>query len=317
MSFFKLSIRVVLLLVSASFLAVCANAQFKASIQGTVLDPKGGVVAGAKVTATNQGTGIVYEAVASGVGYYRVSELPPGNYTVTVETPGFKKFISEGVAVQAEQPRGFDVTLEVGAVSEQVTVTASQQILQTEDPNISSTISSEQIERLPQVGRDPYELLKLAPGVFGDGSRTADGLAANLPNSGGPGGSNTGIFLLENQVQASANGQRNSANNFSIDGTSVNSLTWGGAAVVTPNQESVQELTVVANSYSAEDGRNSGAQIKVVSKSGTNQFHGSGFLKDDSPGFNAFARWGGPDGQAPGRIRPTCGNLAAALAARF
>src|SRR5207302_2128447 len=129
------------------------------------------VVAGAKVTVTNQGTGIVYEAVASGVGYYRVSELPPGNYTVTVEAPGFKKFISQGVAVQAEQPRGLDVTLDVGAVSEQVTVTASQQILQTEDGSISSTIGSSQIERLPQVGRDPYELLKLAPGVFGDGSR--------------------------------------------------------------------------------------------------------------------------------------------------
>src|SRR4029077_1166751 len=200
---------------------------------------------------------------------------------------------------QAEQPRGLDVTLDVGAVSEQVTVTASQQILQTEDPNIESTISAEQIERLPQAGRDPYELLKLAPGVFGDGARTSDGLATNFPNSGGPGGSNTSIFLLENQVQASANGQRNSANNFSIDGTSVNSLTWGGAAVVTPNQESVQDITIVANSYSAEDGRNSGAQIKVVSKSGTNQFHGSGFLKDNSPGFNAFARWGGPDGQKP------------------
>jgi len=299
MSFFKLSIRAILVLACASIFAVCASAQFKASIQGTVLDAKGGVVAGAKVTVTNQGTGIVYEAVASGVGYYRVSELPPGNYTVTVEAPGFKKFVSEGVAVQAEQPRGLDVTLEVGAVSEQVTVTASQQILQTEDPNISSTISADQIERLPQVGRDPYELLKLAPGVFGDGSRTSDGLAANLPNSGGPGGSNTSIFLLENQVQVTANGQRNSGNNFTIDGASVNSLTWGGAAVVTPNQESVQDLTVVANTYSAEDGRNSGAQIKVVSKSGTNQFHGSGFFKLDNPGFNAFGRWGGPDGQKP------------------
>src|SRR6266481_8376 len=299
MSFFKLSIRAILVLACASIFAVCASAQFKASIQGTVLDAKGGVVAGAKVTVTNQGTGIVYEAVASGVGHNRDSELPPGNYTVTVEAPGFKKFVSEGVAVQAEQPRGLDVTLDVGAVSEQVTVTASQQILQTEDPNISSTISADQIERLPQVGRDPYELLKLAPGVFGDGSRTSDGLAANLPNSGGPGGSNTSIFLLENQVQVTANGQRNSGNNFTIDGASVNSLTWGGAAVVTPNQESVQDLTVVANTYSAEDGRNSGAQIKVVSKSGTNQFHGSGFFKLDNPGFNAFGRWGGPDGQKP------------------
>jgi carboxypeptidase family protein/TonB-dependent receptor-like protein len=303
MSFFKLSFRAILVVACASIFAVCASAQFKASIQGTVLDAKGGVVGGAKVTVTNQSTDVVRETVASGLGYYRVSELPPGNYTVSVEAPGFKKFTSQGVAVEAEQPRGLDVTLDVGAVSEQVTVTASQQILQTEDPNISSTISADQIERLPQVGRDPYELLKLAPGVFGDGARTADGLATNLPNSGGPGGSNSSIFLLENQVQVTANGQRNSGNNFTIDGTSVNSLTWGGAAVVTPNQESVQEITVVANSYSAEDGRNSGAQIKVVSKSGTNQYHGSGFFKLDNPGFNAFARWGGPDGQRPQKDR--------------
>ena len=99
MSFFKLSFRAFLILACASFLAVCANAQFKASLQGTVLDAKGGVVAGAKVTVTNQATSVVRETVASGVGYYRVSELPPGNYTVTVEAPGFKKFISQGVAV--------------------------------------------------------------------------------------------------------------------------------------------------------------------------------------------------------------------------
>ena len=299
MSFFRLSIRAILVLACASIFAVCASAQFKASIQGTVLDAKGGVVGGAKVTVTNQGTGAIQDTVASSEGYYRVSELPPGNYSVAVEAPGFRKFTAQNVIVEAEQPRGLDVALDVGAVSEQVTVTASQQVLQTEDGSISSTISADQIEHLPQVGRDPYELLKLAPGVFGDGSRTAGGLAANLPNSGGPGGSNSSIFLLENQVQVTANGQRNSGNNFTIDGTSVNSLTWGGAAVVTPNQESVQDITVVANSYSAEDGRNSGAQIKVVSKSGTDQFHGSGFFKIDSPGLNAFARWGGPDNQKP------------------
>jgi Carboxypeptidase regulatory-like domain/TonB dependent receptor len=299
MSFFKLSIRAFLVLACAAVFAVCASAQFKASIQGTVLDAKGGVVAGAKVNVTNPSTGLVRETVASAEGYYRVSDLPPGKYRVAVEAPGFKKFTSENVVVEAEQPRGLDVALDVGTVTEEVTVSASQPVLQTEDASVSSTISAEQIERLPQAGRDPYELLKLAPGVFGDGSRTAGGLAANLPNSGGPGGSNSSIFLLENQVQVTANGQRNSGNNFTIDGTSVNSLTWGGAAVVTPNQESVQDITIVANSYSAEDGRNSGAQIKVVSKSGTNQFHGSGFFKDDSPGLNAFARWGGPDNQKP------------------
>lgn len=299
----RFSIRAIVLAVCVAFLGTAAFAQFKASIQGTVLDAKGGVVAGAKVLITNQETGLVRETVASEEGFYRVGELPPGKYTVTVEATGFKKSTSKDVVVEAELPRGLDVTLEVGAVSEQVTVTAAEEALQTQDASLSSTISAQQIARLPQFGRDPYELLRLAPGVFGDGARAANGTAANLPNSGGPGGSNSSIFQVENQVQVTANGQRNSGNNFTIDGTSVNSLTWGGAAILTPNQESIQEVTVVANSYAAEDGRNTGAQVKVVSKNGTNQFHGSGFFKDDSPGFNAFTKWGGPDGQKPEKVR--------------
>jgi len=303
MSLSKHSLRLIVFAVCALFLVISARAQFKASIQGTVMDPQGNAVAGAKVNVVNQETGLVRDTVASAEGFYRISELPPGKYTVTIEGPGFKKSTSRDVVVEAEQARGLDITLQVGAVTEQVTVTAAQEALQTQDANLSSTISSEQIQGLPQFGNDPYELLRLAPGVFGDGARSANGSAANLPNSGGPGGSNSSIFAVENQVQVTANGQRNSGNNFTIDGTSVNSLTWGGAAILTPNQESVQEISVVANSYSAEDGRNSGAQVKVVSKNGTNDFHGSGFFKDDSPGFNAFPRWGGPNGQAPQKVR--------------
>jgi len=302
MSLSKHSIRTLVLALCSVFLAASAHAQFKASIQGTVMDPQGNAVANATVTITNQDTGVVRTTVTSTEGFYRASELPPGRYTVTVEAAGFKKSTSKDVLVDAEQTRGFDVTLAVGAVTEQVTVTAAAEALQTEDANLSTGITAEQIARLPQFGRDPYELLKLAPGVFGDGSRGPDGGSQNLPNSGGPGGSHTSVFQVENQVQAVANGQRNSANNFTIDGTSVNSLTWGGAAIVTPNQESIQEVTVVVNSYSAEDGRNTGAQVKVVSKNGTNQLHGSGFFKDDSPGLNAFNKWGGPDGQAPQRV---------------
>jgi carboxypeptidase family protein/TonB-dependent receptor-like protein len=303
MSLSKYSIRALVFALCALFLVTSAHAQFKAGIQGTVMDPQGNAAPNAKVTVTNQDTGLVRDTVASAEGFYRISELPPGKYTVTIEAPGFKTSTSKDVVVEAEQTRGFDVTLQVGAITEQVTVTAAPEALQTENANVASTISSDQIARLPEFGRDPYELLKLAPGVFGDGARAANGTAANLPNSGGPGGSNSSIFSVENQVQVTANGQRNSGNNFTIDGTSVNSLTWGGAAVLTPNQESIQDITVVANSYSAEDGRNTGAQVKVVSKSGTNQFHGSGFFKDDSPGLNAFPRWGGPDGQAPQKIR--------------
>src|SRR6185503_6871584 len=99
------------------------------------------------------------------------------------------------------------------------------------------------------------------------------------------------IFQTENQPQIVANGQRISANNYQIDGVSVNSLSHGGAAVITPNQESVKEIQISSSSYSAEDGRNSGAQIKVVSQNGTNDFHGSAFLKYDSPKLNSFNKY--------------------------
>jgi hypothetical protein len=277
-------------------------AQFKASIQGTVVDPQGGAVADAQVTLINQGTGISRSTVTSDQGFYRISELPPGRYTVRVEATGFKSSISKDVEVKAEEPRGFDVTVEVGAVNEQVTVSASAESLHTENANTGTTISADQIERLPQFGRDPYELLRLTPGVFGDSSRGANGGANNLPNSTGPGGSNASIFQVENSVQVVASGQRQDTNNFTIDGVSVNSLQYGGSAVITPNQESVQEITVLSNTYSAEDGRTSGAQVKVVTKSGTNQLHGGGFFKYQDPNWNAFNKYGGPNNAPPVRV---------------
>ena len=283
-------------------LALSAHAQFNASVQGTVQDPNGAVIPGAKVTLTNQETGATRETVTSDEGFYRITGLPPGKYTVTVEAKGFKKSVSKDVVVSAEQIRGFDVKLELGAVTESVTVTAEPPGVQTENANVSTTLTTQEIQRLPQVGRDPYELLRLTPGVFGDGARGGNGNALNLPNNSGPGGSNSSIFQIENQVQVSANGQRSASNNFTIDGVSVNSLGFGGAAVITPNQESVQEITVLSSSYSAEDGRGSGAQVKVVSKSGTNQFHGAGFFKYQSPNWNAFNKFHGTSGAVPSRV---------------
>src|SRR5216683_5800720 len=302
MSLSKLLFRVVLVFACAALLAGSALAQFRASIQGTVMDSNGGAIAGAKVTVTNQGTGATRETVASAEGFYRIGGLPPGLYTVTIEAAGFKKSTSNDVAVEAETPRGLDVTLEVGAVSEQVTVAAFAEALPTENANTGSTITAQEIARLPQVGRDPYELLRLTPGVFGDGARQGNGNASVFPNNSGPGGSNSSIFQVENQVQVSANGQRAASNNFTVDGVSVNSLGFGGAAVITPNQESVQEMTILSSSYSAEDGRGTGAQVKVVSKSGTNQFHGTAFFKYQDPNWNAFNKFRGATGQLPARV---------------
>ncbi len=269
-----------------------ASAQFKAGIQGTVTDTGGGLVPEAKLTLTNVETGKSQEVASSGEGSYRISGLAPGKYMLTTEKEGYKKSVLENVVVGAENIQGIDIVLETGEVTATVTVTeeVSSQ-LETENANVAKGITTAEIERLPQVGRDPYELARLTPGIFGDGARSGNGNASGLPNSPGPGGSNNSVFQVENQVQITANGQRLSANNFQIDGVSVNSLSHGGAAVVTPNQESVKEIQISSTSYSAEDGRNSGAQVKVVSQNGTNEFHGSAFLKYDSPKLNAFNKY--------------------------
>jgi outer membrane receptor protein involved in Fe transport len=281
-----------------------AQAQFKAGVQGTVTDSSGGLVPEAQVTLTNNETSKSQSTTASGDGFYRILGLPAGSYTLTAEKAGFKKQVFDTVVVSAEATQGIDIVLSAGDVAETVTVTATtEQALETENANIAKGITDAEIKRLPQVGRDPYELARLTPGIFGDSARGGNGNSAGLPNAGtdtGPGGSNNSIFQIENQPQISANGQRISANNFQIDGVSVNSLTHGGAAVVTPNQESVKEMQISSSSYSAEDGRNSGAQIKVVSQNGTNDFHGSAFLKYNSPKLNSFNKY--PNDFGRGRL---------------
>ncbi len=292
-----------LFLLLSALLATSALAQFKAGIQGTVADASGAVVPGAKVTLVNKETGRSIEATSSSDGFYRISALPPGNYKLTAERDGFKKKELENISVSAEAFQGVDIALEAGALTDTVIITTdSTPLLQAENANIDGSISNQQILRLPQVGRDPYELARLAPGVFGLGARNGTGGAVRLPNTSGPGGSNSSVFQVENQVPISANGQRVTANSFEVDGVSVNSQAWGGAAVLTPNQESVKEVRVSSSQYSAENGRNTGALIQVVSKNGTNAFHGSAFYKYQDPTLNAFNRWGGPTGLPPVRV---------------
>ena len=280
-------------------------AQFRAGVQGVVTDPTGAVIGGATVTLTNHETGKTQQVVTSAEGFYRFSGLAPGAYRVTVEYAGFKKKVVERVIVRAEEVQGLDLTLEPGEITETLTVQAGGEVatLQTENPDVTRAVTTREVLRLPQFGRDPYELIRLTPGVLGLGARGSRGESVGLPNTTGPGGSNVSIFQVENQVPISANGQRLSANNYMIDGVSVNSLGWAGAAVVTPNQESVKEIRVLSSTYSAEYGRNTGAQIQVVSQNGTNEFHGSAVLKYNDPDLNAFNRWGGITGD-PNRDAP-------------
>jgi hypothetical protein len=280
--------------------AASASAQFNASLSGTVFDPTKAVIPGASVTLTNTATQKLQTTRSGSAGSYQFNELPPGTYTVTVTMPGFQTNTLSNVTVAAETPRTLDVTLQTGQESQTVTVNADgQTALQTSDASIGSTITSDEIQRLPIFGADPYELLRTAPGITGDGSRSGNGQAVFLPNGAGPGGSNSGVFQTENQVQISADGQRVADNDYIIDGVSANSLTHGGAAVVSPNEEAVGAITVVSTSYDASLGRNTGAQIQIVTKNGTNDLHGSLFFIYDEPGFNDFNKFGGPAPDTP------------------
>lgn len=296
------AVRVALLMISIVALNGLVHAQFGASLEGTVTDNSGAVVSGAQVTVTEQTTGVSHNAVTDASGFYRINDLPPGRYDVAVEAASFKKSTKSNVNVMAEQPNAANVTLQTGSANETVTVTSAATALQTEDANIQGTLTATEVENLPEIDRDPYELLRLSPGVFGDGARFGDGRSAGFPNgsgavsgSAGPGGSNTAIFQTENQQPISAMGQRITSNDYLVDGVSVNSLEWGGAAVITPSIESVQELTVLANDYDASDGRSSGAHIKTITKSGTNAFHGGGVFLYHDPEFNSYNKFGGYD----------------------
>ncbi len=284
----------VLISIVLLFSPILIWAQFRAGIQGVVSDSSGRVVPGATVTLTNNETQRSQKAQTSGEGFYSFSRLPPGTYTISAEKQGFQRQSIPNIILHGEEVQGQNVTLAPGDVTQTVTVTETVNPgLETENADVGKSITTAEVLRLPQFGRDPYELLRITPGVFSDGARGGGGGAANLPNVTGPGGSNNSIFQTENQVSAAAAGQRVSENNFEIDGVSVNSLGWGGAAVVTPNQESVKEIRVSSESYSAESGRDAGAQISVVSQNGTNVIHGSGVFKYNDPIFDAYNKYGG------------------------
>src|SRR5262249_123602 len=208
------------------FAVMTTQAQFKAGIQGTVTDSTGGLVPEAKITLTSKETAKTQETTSSSEGFYRLSSLAPGQYKLTVEKSGYKQKIFDDVTVSAETVRGLDVQLEPGDVTASVTVTSQGEAqLETENANERRGLTTQEVRGLPQVGRDPYELLRLTPGVIGDSSRSSNGNAVYLGGqSTGPGGSNTSVFQTENQVQVSANGQRVTSNNYQVDGVSVNSL---------------------------------------------------------------------------------------------
>ena len=239
------------------------RAQFGSSIQGTVTDVSQGVIPQATVTVTNTTTGVKRETATSAEGLYRVLSLAAGTYTIMVEKTGFLSAQREGVLVEINETVRADVTLRVGAVAEKVTVVGAAPLVETEQGRVSGQIDTRQVRDLPLNTRNVLNLLALSPGMTGRGLSGGYG-------TGAPGDSYAG----ESAPSIYASGQRFDANSYTLDDTSINSEARGGITNLTPNADSVQEVRVVSNNFSAVDGRNTGAQIQIISKSGTNEFHG-------------------------------------------
>jgi hypothetical protein len=299
MNLSKTVLRALLMLSCMTVVLCSAHGQYRASIQGVVTDPQGAVVSGATITLKNLDTNQTLTATTDGNGIYNFNALPPSKYSLTVEKTGFKKKVLESLGIIPEQANAVNVQLELGEVTQSVTVSGdSTPLMDAETASINGVVSSNQIQHLPSFGRDVLKLAQLAPGSFADGSQASGNDNYNLPGAngqtnGGQSGGADGIFKTENGVQVNANGQQTGSNGISIDGISTTSSVWGGATVVTPSEDSVDSVKVVSNSYDAEDGRFSGSQIQIISKSGTNDFHGSLFFTNHEPSFNAYQRFNG------------------------
>lgn len=270
-----------------------AHAQFRASLTGTVTDPTGAVVPGAQVTLTDNQTGKTLNAVSNESGFYTFNALAPDTFTLTTKIAGFKTSTIKGLTIIPEQANNTNVQLQLGTADTTVDVNADTlPTLDTASAALNNTVSSNQIQHLPSAGRDIFKLAQLAPGAFGDGN------SANLPGTQGPGGG--GLFSTENGPQTLSGGGQYETNSVSIDGISTSSAVWGGTTVITPTEDSVESLKITTNAYDAEFGRFSGAQMQVTSKSGTNQVHGSAYIRLNRPGLNAYQRYNGPGSLSPG-----------------
>ncbi len=296
MSLSKLSFRAAFWLACAVFLASSAHAQYRTSIQGVVTDPSGAVISGATLTLTNPATNQKLVTVSNDSGVFNFNALAAARFRLEVEKQGFAKKVIDNIELIPEQANALNIQLAVGQVTQSITVDASAEpLLDTQTASITGTVSSNQIQHMPSFGRDVLQLVQLTPGVFGDGAQGNGGGSANLPGTQGPGGTggSTGIFATENGPQALANGGQYENNGISIDGISTASAVWGGTTVITPSEDSVESVKVVSNGYDAENGRFSGAQIQITSKSGTNHFHGSAFFTAHRPGLDAYQRFNG------------------------
>lgn len=257
-----------LCVLSTLLLSSLGVAQFTSSVQGIVQDLSQAGIPKAGARITNLDTGVAQSTTSDANGNFRFVSLAPGTYRITVEAPRFAK--SEiTITLLTDQNLNVPVTLKVGAVSEALTVSSAAPLVDTADSRNYQTIEAGELARLPLPGRSMLALATFAPGASGLGT-----MGGGAPGGGGSPGSATDNYSTETQVDASANGQGTMSNMWVVDGLDVTSSIRQGVLNLTPNPDDIQEAATEVNTFSPEYGRASGLQMKMTTKSGTDQFHG-------------------------------------------
>src|SRR6202522_2896657 len=263
--------RPVISLSFAIFMLVAINswAGVGGSVSGTVRDESNAVVPGASVKATNVETGVQHQAATNGQGFYSFPNLPIGHYSIGMQKAGFQPYQRTGITLEADSALTVDAVLNVGETSDVVSVVENQTQVETTSTQIGEVITGARMTAVPLNGRSFTDLLSLQPGVApvtSITSETVQDVGASVLSPSGD----------LNPGTISINGQREFANSFIVNGSDVEEDVNMGAAII-PNLDSIAEFRILTNSFDAEYGEFSGGQINVVTKSGTNDFHGSAF----------------------------------------
>ena len=264
------------------FLALPALAQTASTgaLTGEISDPNGAMVAGVRVSAINEATGEKREVTSQDNGIYVVALLLPGNYRVEFSKTGFKLAIKSNLQVNVTETKRLDIQLEIGSVEEKVTITSESQLLQTESPALGHVVDHDMVVNMPLVTRNYTQIVMLSPGI-----------ASGVGNAAALGRGSSG----ESQGSFRAHGASGADNNFQMNGVQINDLQASGflsGGVAVPNPDAIQEFKVQTGLYDASYGRNAGAVVDVVTRSGGNQFHGTvfEFLRNDALNANDFFR---------------------------
>jgi hypothetical protein len=282
---FVAGLSLLLAIILSGLLAAPTKAQVSgATLSGLVSDERGGAVPNATVSIKNVATGVVREVSTNADGFYSAPNLLPGSYEVSVSAQGFQTLVQRGIVLTVGAEQALNLGLKVGQLTQKIEVTAAPPEVQTSTSTISATVDSTTVRELPLNGRDWASLATLEPGVVSIPNQATTSFNANKGNRG-----------FGNQL--SNGGHRANENTYRVNGISINDYSNsapGGATGVNLGVDAIQEFSVLTSSYTAEYGRTSGAVINAITKSGTNDLHGSAYFFDRDSIFDARNFFDGP-----------------------